>query len=220
MLSSWAGVQVSEAYASRPRPLDFIRTARPSPIDRPGFLRRALLVIGGYYSKESTVMRAAENLYNCVKEQATNQRMFTVMEVPRNKFQQQYSLLCLHVWLLIVRLRAEGPDGKRISQRLYEDFQADVEDRVRAFGVRVRVSKQLEELEKQFFGSAIAYDRCLRGESGESLSDALFRNIYLQDPEKKRAAKKLERYVRREMACLAITSSEAVTAGNIKFSSI
>ena len=36
---------------------------------------------------------------------------------------------------------------------LYDDFQTDVEDRARAAGARVRLAKQLTELEKQFYGS-------------------------------------------------------------------
>lgn len=31
-------------------------------------------------------------------------------------FQQTHSSLCLHIWLLLVRLRAEGKDGKQLAQ--------------------------------------------------------------------------------------------------------
>lgn len=59
------------------------------------------------------------------------------LEVPTD-FQHVHAMLCLHVWLLLVRLRAEGKDGKRLAQMLYDDFQDDVEVRVRAAGVKVR----------------------------------------------------------------------------------
>ena len=32
------------------------------------------------------------------------------------EFQQQHSSLCLHIWLLLVRLRGEGKDGKQLAQ--------------------------------------------------------------------------------------------------------
>ena len=32
------------------------------------------------------------------------------------EFQQQHSSLCLHIWLLLVRLRSEGKDGKHLAQ--------------------------------------------------------------------------------------------------------
>ena len=53
------------------------------------------------------------------------------------RFAPTYSLLCLHVWLALVRLRAEGADGRDMAQMMYEDFQEDVERRVRAEGVKV-----------------------------------------------------------------------------------
>lgn len=52
-------------------------------------------------------------------------------------FQHMHSLLCLHVWLLLVRLRPEGKSGKQLAQNLYDNFQDDVERRVRGAGVKV-----------------------------------------------------------------------------------
>lgn len=37
------------------------------------------------------------------------------MGIPAD-FQQTHSSLCLHIWLLLVRLRAEGKDGKQLAQ--------------------------------------------------------------------------------------------------------
>ncbi len=54
-----------------------------------------------------------------------------------HKFATTYSLLCLHVWLTLVRLRVEGKDGKDLAQIMYDNFQEDVEIRVRAEGVKV-----------------------------------------------------------------------------------
>lgn len=53
------------------------------------------------------------------------------------RFATIYSMLCLHVWLVLVRLRVEGKDGKDLAQMMYENFQEDVELRVRAEGVKV-----------------------------------------------------------------------------------
>ena len=38
-----------------------------------------------------------------------------VLSLP-DDFQAMHSLLCLHVWLLLVRLRAEGKPGKQLAQ--------------------------------------------------------------------------------------------------------
>lgn len=100
---------------------------------------------------------------------------------------------------------------------MYDNFQDDVERMVRA-AVKVRVSKQLTELEKQFYGSGMAYDAAMKEDPKETLAEALLRNVYQADPGKREAARKLERYVKRELACLAMTDSAAVMAGNVRFS--
>lgn len=65
----------------------------------------------------------------------------------------------------------------------------------------------------------MAYDKALKGESGETLASALFRNVYQGEPSKEAAAIALERYVKRVLACLTMTDSAAVMAGNVRFSS-
>ena len=56
------------------------------------------------------------------------------------RFAHEYSILCIHVWLLLLRLRQEGKEGAELAQMMYEDFQEDVEMRVRASGVKVHIS--------------------------------------------------------------------------------
>jgi cytochrome b pre-mRNA-processing protein 3 len=127
-------------------------------------------------------------------------------------------MLCLHIWMLLVRLRPEGSDGKKLAQLMYDDFQEDVEKRVRAAGVQVRLRKHLVELEKQFYGSCIAYDKTMKDEPTEPLSAALHRNVYQAVQSKQPAASLLERYVKRELACLTMTESAAIMAGDVRFS--
>jgi len=57
-------------------------------------------------------------------------------------FAATHSLLCLHVFMLLVRLREEGNDGADLAQILYEGFQDDVELRVHAEGVKVPSSPE------------------------------------------------------------------------------
>ena len=204
--------------SASPRSLEFARTPpAPTPAADQGLLSKVFLRLGGFYSKESTLMRAANGLYDSVTEQALDPRLLDALEVPSD-FQHQHAMLSLHVWLLLVRLRAEGEDGKRLAQMMYDNFQDDVEGRARTAGVKVRLQKQLTELEKQFYGSCMAYDKAIKGEGTESLAAALQRNVFQAAPGAAAAAGKLERYLRRELACLSLTDSAAVMAGNVRFS--
>lgn len=64
-------------------------------------------------------------------------------------------------------------------------------------GLQVRVSKQLVDLEKQFYGSSFAYDKALKGDGSEDLATALHRNVYQKEASKREAAGLLARYVKR-----------------------
>lgn len=53
----------------------------------------------------------------------------------------------------------------------------------------------------------------------EELADALLRNVYLGNKQKKKDARNLEKYVRRELACLAVTEVELIKRGDVMFTS-
>lgn len=207
---------------------------------------RALVWAMGYYSKESSLLRASENLMDATKAQMANERVFlgernckcetktttptcvADVDEPRRtriaaglprKFATRHGLYCLHIWLLLDRLRAEGRDGTRLTQMTYDKFQSDVELLVRKEGVKVRVSKWLKELEKNFYGACVAYDKAMKDEDQLELQRSLYRNVYHQEGDEENAAF-LAKYVRREVKCLALTDSKAMLAGHIQFSDL
>lgn len=156
-------------------------------------MRRVLLSLGGFYSRETAIARGGRALHVAAVDAATAPSLATALGLRSGVFADEHALLTLHVWMLLARLRPEGKDGAATSQALYENFSDDVETRVRAAGVRVRVNKWLAELEKMFYGAATAYDKALGrpGVSGASVAppdggragraalvDALLRNVY------------------------------------------
>lgn len=99
-------------------------------------LKRAMLRLLGYYSRESTLMRGGEALLAAVVEASDSPAFQAAFQVP-DTFQHRHSVLCMHVWLLLQRLRTEGDDGKDIGQSMYDGFQEEVERRARATGAKV-----------------------------------------------------------------------------------
>ena len=200
--------------------LEFPRQPAPADVST-GLFKAAILRLGGYYSKESRLMRAASGLYRSVTEAVADPALAKEFEIV-DDFQHRHALMCLHVWLLLVRLRPEGSEGKELGQVLYDNFQDDLEMIVRRAGVKSKVRGQLSELEKQFYGSCMTYDKALKGGEGssssETLSEALWRNVYQNAEGKENAAVRLEKYLQRELACLSQTESEAVMNGNVRFS--
>lgn len=49
-----------------------------------------------------------------------------------------YTMLSLHVWLLVRRLKEAGDEGKYVTQVMYDQFQRDTELRVHGIGIQVR----------------------------------------------------------------------------------
>ena len=162
-------------------------------------------------------MRAAKELNASVKEQALNPEVMKALQVPEDSFQHRHAMLCLHVWMVLKRLRLEGKPGKKISQIMYDEFQDDVEHMVRKEGVQVRLSKHLSELEKQFYGSCTAYDKALGSDPPETLASALLRNVYQADEAKGDASAAMEKYVKKLLACLSKTPSSCVLEGRVRF---
>jgi len=182
-------------------------------------------------------MRAALRLQRAILEQADDNRLVqgtctrfagltvvadnvvvtTGLQLPPSDFPSRFALASLHLWLTLVRLRAEGDDGKLLGQELYDHFWAEMENRVRAEGVVVRLSKWMKELESTFYGSCTAYDAALAPGAPEGeLAGALRRNVLMTHAGGAEAAA-LARYVRHQLACLAVTDSTAVMAGQISY---
>ena len=134
--------------------------AEPQSGVEQNFFTKALLQLGGFYSKESRLLRAAKAWYECVTEQVEDPRLYRggpclllspttsiilLVDIKlaaafglEQNFAGKYAMLSIHMWLCLVRLRAEDQEGKQLAQILYENFTDDVEVRVRAAGVKVQ----------------------------------------------------------------------------------
>lgn len=135
-----------------------------------------------------------------------------------------FSLLVLHMWLCLRRLKQEGKEGVEFGQYLYELYNHDVEMRVSKAGVNLLLTRWMKDLEKIFYGNVVAYDAALLPEAKqEELENVLWRNVFSDDGSSipndsaQRAVQAMSRYVRRESACLSLTEKEALYSGNFMF---
>ena len=54
-----------------------------------------------------------------------------------DSFNSRYVLLTVHIWLCLMKLRSVGPDGKKVSQTLFDNFWDDMVSEIRLAGVRM-----------------------------------------------------------------------------------
>eukprot|EP00250_Pteridium_aquilinum_P012147 c20535_g1_i1 orf=492-1334(-) len=209
----------------KPRPLDLPANTKLRYVEPEfGGLARLGLRLMGYYHRKSKLLRGARTLHVRIALHADNPALYTTFNLEKS-FRTTHAMLVLHMWLLLVRIKAEKPDGSEFSQSLYILYNEDLEKRVVAAGVKMLFSKTMTELEKIFYGSVQAYDKAMMPEAAkDDLARALWRNVFAEDDsmmptgELAVPVQCLAQYVRRETACLAMTDTESILSGNILFS--
>ncbi|XP_039011083.1 uncharacterized protein LOC120140118 [Hibiscus syriacus] len=197
----------------------------PLRVGDPNFegLKRIILKMMLFYSKQSKSIRGANVIYRRVLSQFDKPAIYEVFNLEKT-LQTTFSLLVLHMWLSLRRLKAEGKEGVELGQYVYEIYNHDVELRVSKAGVNLLLTKWMKELEKIFYGNIVAYDAALLPEATRvELTEVIWRNIFSDDGTSKpdaaalRTVQAMERYVRREVSCLSLTDKEAMFSGNIMF---
>ncbi|XP_065871777.1 uncharacterized protein [Euphorbia lathyris] len=189
-------------------------------------IKRFLLKLMLFYSKQSKSIRGANVVYSRIISQVEKPAIYDVFNLEKT-FKMTFSLLVLHMWLCLRRLKQEGKEGAEFGQYLYETYNHDVELRVSKAGVNLLLTKWMKELEKIFYGNIVAYDAAVRPEAkSDELVKVIWKNIFSDDGASEpdttalRSVQAMARYVRREVACLSLTDKEAMYSGNFKFTSI
>jgi len=189
-------------------------------------IKRFMLTLLLFYSKQSKAIRGANVVYDRITSQVDSPAIYDVFQLEKT-FKTTFSLLVLHMWLVLRRLKEEGKDGVKFGQYIYEMYNHDVELRVSKAGVNLLLTKWMKELEKIFYGNIVKYDAAISAEARQDdLVNVIWRNIYAEegseamDAAAAPAVQALARYTRREATCLSLTDKDAMFSGNFKFTSL
>ncbi|XVF08518.1 hypothetical protein REPUB_Repub07fG0009900 [Reevesia pubescens] len=175
-------VNMDKMFRSKPCSLALAPDS-PLRVEDPKYegIKRFILKLMLFYSKQSKSIRGANVIYRRVLFQVDKPAIYEVFNLEKT-FKMTFSLLVLHVWLCLRRLKAEGKDGVELGQYVYEIYNHDVELRVSKAGVNLLLIKWMKELEKIFYGNVVAYDAALLPEATqEELTEVIWRNIFSDD---------------------------------------
>lgn len=220
-------VKLNAMFWSKPVSLA-LPPGSPLRIEEPQYegLRHIMLKLLLFYSKQSRSIRGANAAYRRIISQVDKPAIYDVFNL-ENTFKTTFSLLVLHMWLFLHRLKEEGKEGAEFGQYLYEIYNHDLEMRVSKAGVNLLLTKWMKELEKIFYGNIVAYDDALKPDAKhDELANALWRNIFSEDgtgpsnDAATTAVQAMSRYTRRESTCLSLTGKEALFSGNFLFTSL
>ncbi|KAD5961333.1 hypothetical protein R6Q59_014281 [Mikania micrantha] len=220
-------VNLNKMFCSKPVSL-VLEHGSPQRINEPNYkgIRLIMLRLMLFYSKQSTSIRAANVIYGRVVSQVENPVVYDVFRLEKT-FRTTFSMLIVHMWLCLRRLKMDGKEGVELGQYVYEIFNHDLEIRVSKAGVNLLLSKWMRELEKIFYGNIVAYDTAMLPEAKpDELHNAIWKNVFSNDGSPTFDAAALpavlafSRYVRRECGCLSLTDKESMFSGNFMFTNI
>ncbi|KAI3817900.1 hypothetical protein L1987_11700 [Smallanthus sonchifolius] len=222
--SAKSEVYLNKMFRSKPCSLA-LPPESPMRIEEPTYegLRHFLLKMMLFYSKQSKSIRQANVIYRRVVSQVDKPVIYDAFRLEKT-FRTNFSMLVVHMWLCLRRLKAEGKEGVELGQYVYEIYNHDLETRVSKAGVNLLLSKWMRELEKVFYGNIVAFDTAMLPEAKEDdLQNAIWKNVFAEDGSSKLDASALPavlaftRYIRRECTCLSLTDKEAMFSGNFMF---
>ncbi|XP_039126748.1 ubiquinol-cytochrome-c reductase complex assembly factor 1 [Dioscorea cayenensis subsp. rotundata] len=217
-------VRLHALFWSKPTSLALAPNS-PLRIEEPKFegFRYIMLKLLLFYSKQSKAIRGANVVYRRITSQIDKPSIYDVFHLEKT-FKTTFSLLVLHMWLFLRRLREESKEGSEFGQYLYEIYNHDLELRVSKAGVNLLLTKWMKELEKIFYGNIVAYDAAMSPEAKhDDLANVIWRNVFSDDGSEmssdaaKSVVQAMSRYIRRESTCLSLTDKDAIFSGNFMF---
>jgi cytochrome b pre-mRNA-processing protein 3 len=159
---------------------------------------------------------AATSLYGQAVAQARAPGFYGSGGVP-DTLDGRFDMLCLHVFLLLHRLKRDGSAGAELGQRLFDRMFADLEMNMRELGVSdYGVGGRVKGMAAGFYGRIAAYEAGLAG--GEAaLRQALARNLFGTTEADAATLDRVARYVAAAATSLDGQDSGRLAAGSVIF---
>jgi cytochrome b pre-mRNA-processing protein 3 len=124
------------------------------------------------------VKRAAESLYSSAVRAARNSVLYTDYGVP-DTVDGRFEMIALHVYVLLRRLKTTGPEGKALSQTVFDSMFDDMDRTLREMGAGdLAVGRRVKEMAQAFYGRIAAYDDGIGEHDAAALQLALERNVF------------------------------------------
>ena len=122
----------------------------------------------------------ARDLYEAIVAAARRVVFYERLGVP-DTVDGRFDMISLHLFLVLDRLKGQGPEVEDLRQRLTDGFFLDMDRSLREMGVGdLSVGKKVRKMAEAFYGRVKAYDAALA--RGQGLDDALRRNIFPDCP--------------------------------------
>ena len=159
--------------------------------------------------------RPAERLYQSILQASRQPNLYTEFEV-HDHLDSRFDMLCLHISLLMGRLRMLPEDvHKPLNQELFDRFFADMDFTLREMGVGdLGVGKRVRKMSEAFMGRLLAYTKSLESNDKTELALVLARNIR-RSHDCNDADRRMADYVLESRDRLSAVSDNEIQAGTV-----
>jgi cytochrome b pre-mRNA-processing protein 3 len=166
--------------------------------------------------RRNPVRDSAEHAYGLVVEQSRRPEFFTALGVP-DTLDGRFEVICLHAFLYLHRLKAEGAAAAALGQGFFDGMFADFDRSLREIGTGdLSVGRQVKRMAEAFYGRIRAYEDGLAGDDA-ALAAALARNLYGTATASDEQVARVVAYLRREVTHLGGQRAAALLAGTVRF---
>ena len=135
-------------------------------------------------------------LYGAIVAQARLPVFYRDYGVP-DTVNGRLEMILIHTFLLSRRSRPGAADLQRIGQAVFDLFCDDMDANLREMGVGdLAVPKQMRRIGEAFYGSARAYEAALDANDLPALSEAVLRNVFGDEGQRREGAQRLANYIK------------------------
>jgi len=130
-------------------------------------------MLAGLFKPRPSKMRGAA-LYQAVVAQARRPEFYGESAIP-DRVETRFELYTLHLSLVVLRLKNQGPEAQEISQDMFDAYLKGLDDALREFGVGdLSMAKKMRRIGAQAFERLRIYESALQPEAPENaLIDAI-----------------------------------------------
>lgn len=163
--------------------------------------------------KPRSAERAGRTLYLRVVDQAREPALYEKLGAP-DTVEGRFELYSLHVYLLLERLKDQGPAAAETAQGLFDTYVKSLDDALREMGVGdLSVGKKMRKLGEAFYGRVKSYEDAFAALPDRAPLEALVaRTVYAgAEP----WARELADYVLAQRANLAAHPMDVLLAGEV-----
>lgn len=160
-------------------------------------------------------------LFTAIVGQAREPGFYSALSVP-DSLDGRFEMVALHMLLVMRRLKGQGPEAGKLSQRLYETMVDDFEKSLLEMGAGDSgIARRVKTMARGMAGRIRAYDEALADSDGRRLEVALDNNLYgTVDPVPDGALAAMAAYVRSCAATLDAQPLESLLQGEIRFAPV